>query len=79
MSAWSECGWLVSVACSLYRLRIVICNVIRVITDKVVSSFLLYDLCTIVFRYAAKKGVSLMTFDNEMELHKVFEHYPSAR
>lgn len=32
-----------------------------------------------LFRFAARKGVSLMTFDNEMELHKVYEHYPSAR
>lgn len=30
-------------------------------------------------RYSAKHGVSLMTFDNEMELHKIKELYPAAR
>lgn len=30
-------------------------------------------------QYAAKKGVELMTFDNEWELHKVKKHYPSAK
>ena len=30
-------------------------------------------------RYAAKHNVSLMTFDNEAELYKVKELYPSAK
>ena len=30
-------------------------------------------------KYAAKNSVSLMTFDNETELHKVKAHFPSAR
>ncbi|XP_078362453.1 ornithine decarboxylase-like [Oculina patagonica] len=30
-------------------------------------------------RFSAKHGISLMTFDNEMELHKIKELYPSAR
>ena len=30
-------------------------------------------------KYAAKKGVTLMTFDNSLELHKVKEHFPTAR
>lgn len=30
-------------------------------------------------RFAAKKGVRLMTFDNELELHKTKKHFPSAR
>ncbi|XP_062506747.1 ornithine decarboxylase-like [Corticium candelabrum] len=30
-------------------------------------------------RYAAQQGVSLMTFDNEYELHKVKANYPSAK
>ena len=29
-------------------------------------------------RYASKVGVSLMTFDNEAELHKIKEYYPTA-
>lgn len=29
--------------------------------------------------YAAEKGVDLMTFDNEWELHKIKKHYPTAR
>ena len=29
-------------------------------------------------RYAAEVGVSLMTFDNKAELHKIKEHYPTA-
>lgn len=31
------------------------------------------------FRFSAKHGISLMTFDNEMELHKIKELYPTAR
>ena len=30
-------------------------------------------------KYAAKKGVRLMTFDNELELYKVKTHFPTAR
>ena len=30
-------------------------------------------------KYAARKGVSLMTFDNEVELHKIQKHFPTAR
>lgn len=30
-------------------------------------------------KFAAEKGVSLMTFDNESELHKVKKYFPSAR
>lgn len=30
-------------------------------------------------RYAASVNVSLMTFDNETELHKVKAYYPEAR
>lgn len=30
-------------------------------------------------KFAREKGVDLMTFDNESELHKVKEHFPSAR
>ena len=30
-------------------------------------------------KYAVAQGVDLMTFDNEMELHKVKEQAPSAR
>jgi len=29
-------------------------------------------------RFAAKAGIKLMTFDDEIELHKVKELYPSA-
>lgn len=29
--------------------------------------------------YAAKRGVKLMTFDNELELHKVKKHFPTAK
>ena len=31
------------------------------------------------YRYAAKKDVPLMTFDNETELHKIAAHYPNAQ
>ncbi len=30
-------------------------------------------------KYAAEKGVELMTFDNELELHKVKKHFPTAK
>lgn len=30
-------------------------------------------------KYAARKGVGLMTFDNELELYKVKTHFPSAK
>lgn len=30
-------------------------------------------------RFSAEHGISLMTFDNEMELHKIKELYPTAR
>ena len=30
-------------------------------------------------KYAAKKDVRLMTFDNELELYKVKAHFPTAR
>ena len=30
-------------------------------------------------KYAAKNDVSLMTFDNEDELHKIKEHFPATR
>lgn len=30
-------------------------------------------------KYAARKGVSMMTFDNELELVKVKKHVPSAK
>ncbi len=30
-------------------------------------------------KFAAEKGVELMTFDNELELHKVKKHFPTAR
>ena len=30
-------------------------------------------------KYACKMGVSLMTFDNELELYKIKEHYPDAK
>lgn len=30
-------------------------------------------------KYAAKKGVELMTFDNELELKKVKSHFPTAK
>ena len=30
-------------------------------------------------KYAARKGVELMTFDNEGELHKVKEYCPNAK
>ncbi len=29
--------------------------------------------------YAAANGVKLMTFDNELELHKIRQHFPTAR
>ena len=30
-------------------------------------------------KYAARNGVALMTFDNELELYKVKTHYPTAK
>ena len=30
-------------------------------------------------KYAAERGVELMTFDNELELLKVKEHFPAAK
>ena len=30
-------------------------------------------------KYAASNGVSMMTFDNEAEIHKIKEHFHSAR
>jgi ornithine decarboxylase len=30
-------------------------------------------------QYAAQKGVELMTFDNEDELHKVKKYFPTAK
>lgn len=30
-------------------------------------------------RHATKMGVNLMTFDNEIELHKIKEHHPNAK
>ncbi len=30
-------------------------------------------------KYAAKKGIELMTFDDELELHKVKKYFPSAK
>ena len=30
-------------------------------------------------KFAAKKGVDLMTFDDELELHKIKQYFPSAR
>ena len=30
-------------------------------------------------KYAARKGVTTMTFDNELELLKVKSHFPSAK
>ena len=30
-------------------------------------------------KYAAKNDVSLTTFDNENELHKIKEHFPTTR
>lgn len=30
-------------------------------------------------KYAAMRGVELMTFDNELELHKVKKHFSSAK
>ncbi len=29
--------------------------------------------------YAAKKGVDMVTFDNELELYKFHKHFPSAK
>ena len=30
-------------------------------------------------KYAARKGVALMTFDNELELYKIKTHFPTAK
>ena len=30
-------------------------------------------------KYAASKGVSMMTFDGEAEVHKIKEHFPQAK
>lgn len=30
-------------------------------------------------KYASRKGISMMTFDNEMELFKVKAHFPNAK
>ena len=30
-------------------------------------------------KYAASKGVSMMTFDGEEELHKIKQHFPKAK
>ena len=30
-------------------------------------------------KYAATKGVSMMTFDGEEELHKIKQHFPEAK
>lgn len=32
-----------------------------------------------MIKYAYKQGVNTMTFDNELELHKIKEHHPNAR
>jgi ornithine decarboxylase len=32
-----------------------------------------------MLKYAAKKDVAMMTFDNEAELHKVKALYPNAK
>ena len=30
-------------------------------------------------KYAARKGVDMMTFDNELELFKIKSHFPAAK
>lgn len=36
-------------------------------------------LSNYIYRFSAEHGISLMTFDNEMELHKIKKLYPTAR
>lgn len=35
-------------------------------------------ICIPVYSYAAEVGINLMTFDNESELHKIKELFPTA-
>ena len=47
------------------------------LTDHVVWK--LTVLSFYIHRFSAEHGISLMTFDNEMELHKIKKLYPTAR